>query len=228
MAFHNSGRIVTSGLVLSLDAADRNSYVSGSTTWFDLSGNNNSGSLVNGPTFSSDNGGSIVFDGQNDYVDLGTTSISTTLSSLTLSLVLKISNINTKQAIISSYTSIPQGGWGIELLTNNTFNFFGFSDTTNFTGVQTVQTYSLNQIVNIACVYGSSIFTIYVNGAQMSSNSGVSTIYRTSTIRLGSAPPTAVIPFQGSIYATQIYNRALSAQEVKQNYDAMKSRFNLT
>ena len=64
------GNIVTNGLVLYLDAANYQSYISGSTTWYDLSGNNNSGSLVNGPTYSSTNAGSIVFDGTNDYVGL--------------------------------------------------------------------------------------------------------------------------------------------------------------
>jgi hypothetical protein len=67
--------LIQDGLVLSFDASDRNSYVSGSTTWFDLSGLNNSGSLINGPTFSSDNLGSIVLDGVDDYIDCGTNSM---------------------------------------------------------------------------------------------------------------------------------------------------------
>ena len=67
MALHHSPRIVTSGLVLALDAADRNSYPGSGTTWTDLSGNANNGTLTNGPTFNSANGGSIVFDGTNDF-----------------------------------------------------------------------------------------------------------------------------------------------------------------
>ena len=60
--------LIQDGLVLDFDASDRNSYVSGSTTWFDLSGNsNNNAVLVNGPTFTGSNGGAIVFDGTNDY-----------------------------------------------------------------------------------------------------------------------------------------------------------------
>jgi hypothetical protein len=78
--------IVQNGLVLDLDAADRNSYVSGSTTWFDLSGNPNNGILTNGPTYSSANGGSIVLDGVDDYVNCGNNnSINVTGSGLTLS-----------------------------------------------------------------------------------------------------------------------------------------------
>ncbi len=62
--------IVTNGLVLYLDASNTKSYVSGSTTWSDVSRSGNNGTLINGPTFNSANGGSIVFDGTNDYVDL--------------------------------------------------------------------------------------------------------------------------------------------------------------
>lgn len=63
-------KIVTDGLALALDAADLNSYIGSGTTWKDLSGNRNNGLLVNGPSFSSANGGSIVFDGIDDYVVL--------------------------------------------------------------------------------------------------------------------------------------------------------------
>lgn len=226
MSFNNGPTIVTNGLVLALDAGDRNSYPGSGTTWRDLSGNNNNGTLTNGPTFSSANLGSIVFDGTNDYVDLGVTNLSNTLSSVTLSFFLKISKINTKQAIISSYTSSPQGGWGIELLANNTFNFFGFTNTTTYTDVQTTQTYGLNQLLNITCVFGSSTFSIYVNGIFLISKPGVSTIYKTSTIRLGIVP-NSFDPFQGNIYTSLIYNRALSASEITQNYNATKTRFGL-
>ena len=67
-----SRSIITNGLVLYLDAANTKSYVSGSTTWNDLSRNNNTGTLINGSTFNSLNGGSIVFDGIDDRVS-GTT-----------------------------------------------------------------------------------------------------------------------------------------------------------
>ena len=67
MAFNYSPKVVTDGLVLYLDAANPKSYVSGSTTWGDLSRGGNNGTLVNGPTFDGGNGGSIVFDGVNDY-----------------------------------------------------------------------------------------------------------------------------------------------------------------
>ena len=72
MAFNYSPKIVTDGLVLCLDAGNPNSYPGSGNTWKDLSRGRNNGTLVNGPTFSGDNGGSIVFDGVDDYTSFGT------------------------------------------------------------------------------------------------------------------------------------------------------------
>lgn len=67
------GNIVTNGLVLNLDAANPRSYLPpyNGTTWFNLASNSNNGTLTNGPTYNSANGGSIVFDGIDEYVNLG-------------------------------------------------------------------------------------------------------------------------------------------------------------
>ena len=68
MGLSHAPRVITDGLVLGLDAANTRSYVGSGTTWTDLIGSNN-GTLTNGPTYSSDRGGAIVFDGSNDYVN---------------------------------------------------------------------------------------------------------------------------------------------------------------
>ena len=68
MACNSGPDIIEDGLVLCLDAANINSYPKSGTTWSDLKGSND-GTLTNGPTFSSANGGCIVFDGSNDYVN---------------------------------------------------------------------------------------------------------------------------------------------------------------
>ena len=75
MAFNFSPKVVTDGLVLYLDAANPKSIVSGSTIWTDLSRGGNNGTLIGGPTFNSGNGGSIVFDGSNDYVSVSNNSV---------------------------------------------------------------------------------------------------------------------------------------------------------
>ncbi len=69
------GNIVKDGLVLLLDAAKKDSYPGSGTLWRDVSGNGNNGTLTNGPIFNSNNGGSVVFDGSNDYVPLTTSNL---------------------------------------------------------------------------------------------------------------------------------------------------------
>ena len=98
MAFNYSPKTVTDGLVLYMDAANSKSYVSGSTTWNDISRSGNNGTLINGPTFNSSNGGSIVFDGTNDTTNLGNI-LNIGLNSWTISCWFKI----------NSYTSGVQG-----------------------------------------------------------------------------------------------------------------------
>jgi len=70
MSLSRGPKIISNGLVLYLDAANNKSYPRTGTTWYDLSGNNNNGTLTNGPTFNSANGGSIVYDGADDSVNL--------------------------------------------------------------------------------------------------------------------------------------------------------------
>ena len=81
MALVRGPRIVRNGLVLQLDAAQRTSYSGSGTAWNDLSGNGNNGTLTNSPTFSSANGGSIVFDGVNDYAQTSTVVLPTSNTS---------------------------------------------------------------------------------------------------------------------------------------------------
>jgi hypothetical protein len=88
-------KIITSGCVLSLDAADKLSYKGSGTTWKDLSGNNNTGTLTNGPTFNAGNMGSIVFDGTNDYVGFTYNSIFNPSTSVTLSIWLRLTASDT-------------------------------------------------------------------------------------------------------------------------------------
>ncbi len=71
MATRYNSQVVKDGLVVCLDAGNPKSYPGTGNTWYDLTINGNNGTLTNGPTFSSINGGGIVFDGINDYVSVG-------------------------------------------------------------------------------------------------------------------------------------------------------------
>ena len=92
--------VVDSGLVLELDAGNIKSYQSGSTTWFDKSGFANNGTLVNGPTFNTGSGGSIVFDGVDDYVTTSGLSNTHSTSSLTLEAWITVGNSYSYYAVM--------------------------------------------------------------------------------------------------------------------------------
>ena len=221
MAFGNGPSVVTNGLVLALDAADRNSYVSGSTTWNDLSGNGNNGSLVSGPTFSSANGGSIVFNGTNQYINCGNNS-SIQITVGTISAWVKTTSPG------SSFRSIiaKQSAWGLFVADNILVTYDWGAAATRTTGIniadgtwkytaltftQTVGTPSNNAIVYLN---GTSVLTTTVQH----SNHGVN---------LQIAEANASQFLNGNIANAQVYNRVLSAVEIAQNYNTQKSRFNL-
>jgi hypothetical protein len=235
MAFANGGRIVTDGLILSLDASDRNSYVSGSTTWTDLSGNGNNGTLTNGPTFSSTNGGTIVFDGTNDYVLVTNPTI---IKNQNFSISAWINPVSQNSALVSmiDFDHNATQGWVLQsedATTNRNF-YFAWYDGSQF---QPVSGYGAGKGIQITTsvwqniVYsknGTSLLG-YINGNQTysftASNSNVS-YGSNKDLRIGDWN-SGGRPFKGNIPNVQIYNRALTAAEVLQNYNAFKSRFGL-
>ena len=106
--YNYTGGIVTNGLVLNLDAAKTDSYPGTGTTWRDLSGNNNNGTLTNGPTYTGvSKDAAIVFDGVDDYVDCGNNSTVNLNSSFTINCWVKISPTapsSSGKGIVGKYT----------------------------------------------------------------------------------------------------------------------------
>jgi len=235
--YYGTPPIVTNGLVLYLDAANSKSYVSGSTTWRDVSGNRNSGSLVGGPTFDSGNGGSIVFDGNDDYVNCGNNSSLNSITTYTVSTWLKLSNSTRNynpifcrhsRGTTSSDIEIYGSSNGVTLAHNRNnggvFSFF-YSNAL-----------SSNTIVMFSLTFAANTWTTYINGNLSQTipldqngiavpNPLVSAGYVTDIGQFFAAP---IYYIQGNIYNQTVYNRALSAQEILQNYNATKTRFNLT
>jgi hypothetical protein len=210
-----NGRIVTDGLILCLNAADTNSYPGSGTTWYDVAKTNN-GTLTNGPTFNSGNGGSIVFDGSNDYVSCGNIMPS---SAYTKIVFFKISNLANSNNLISGGSSgthyfYPASGnylktghfQGAELTSNTPI-----SANTWYQGAVTFST--------------SSGFSMYQNGVNVGTDPSTSTFTGGNVVYLGCYDTSYVL--SGNIALALIYNRALSASEILQNYNAQKSRFNL-
>ncbi len=223
--------IVTSGLVLNLDASNASSYPGSGTSWFDLSGNNNNGTLVNGPTFDSANGGSIVFDGTNDYVDLGNISQLKPTTQITVSAWVYRSTMNDSQneAIISC-TQV--GGYEL-FYTTNKMTFYVYAGGSY--RIPEMSTSAISGWMNFTATYDNRYAKLYYNGVlQNTVDSGATNniSYVANNILIGaeaSAGSTRESGFEwtGKIAQTLIYNTSLTASEVLQNYNATKTKFGL-
>ena len=217
--------IVTNGLVLFLDANNTNSYPGSGTSWYDLSGNGNTGTLTNGPTFNSANGGSIVFDGSDDYVNISNTSI--------------LNNSSQTINIWFLYTSIPGNGVSVIGKHDSAGSFNGynmglyngtvFCQFKNGSGVDagtlsTVMSDNTWTLITLKFTIGSTL-TLYKNGNKISTNALSSVSMTSQPIRIGLSVDTYWSALPGRVASVQIYSRELSDDEVLQNYNATKSRF---
>jgi len=229
MAVSTRNSIVTNGLVLYLDAANSKSYVSGSTTWSDVSGNGNSGSLVGGPGYSSQNGGSIVFDGTDDYVQTATNSIPNN-SSFSLACYFNITTLNSAFRPLVDGGNLGSGTAGYTLSIDNTNRLF-IAVNAGYMSINTsLSTNTWYYIVGTALAGSPYTLSIYVNGILQTPFASANTNTLTNNAlynRLGTSITGTPIRFPGRIASTQIYNRALSDQEILQNYNATKTRFGL-
>jgi hypothetical protein len=231
------GNIVTNGLVLYLDAANYLSYTSGSTTWNDLSGNNNSGSLVNGPTFSSGNAGSIVFDGTNDYVNCGYSTVVNPPNNLTFSQwVVRTVDDNGIRNPIEMADGISDELYFVLFrgdLSPKRWQFGIRQSNNTYVEPQITGYLNLNQWYQLTLVANANDNTlkIYVNGiidtsATATTYNGTLKVNPAASLYIGADPNRGRF-FRGNISQTSIYNRALTASEVLQNYNATKARFGL-
>jgi hypothetical protein len=230
------GQIITNGLVLALDAADRNSYPGSGTTWSDLSGISSNGTLINGPTFSSANGGSIVFDGTNDYV---ATPIQNLDRPCTFSTWVNFNNLTGFQTLIGQDTSasIIRGRFYFQKagatsggLILNVVNFSIVLSSNSIVIANAINPVVTNQWYNYSAVLTTTTLALYENGILQNTVNDSNTFLTpntTITLNAGYYNNSIVDYINGKSSSFLIYNRALSATEVLQNYNAQKSRFNL-
>jgi hypothetical protein len=234
MSAFGGPNIIDDGLVLYLDAANVDSYPGSGTTWTDITRGGNNGTLTNGPTFNTGNGGSIVFDGVNDYVDCGGNVKPTVAISVNTWIYFNSSFGVGNRYLSDWHQNNTQDRW--IFYTTGTNQISWYIDTVGQPeGGTTAYTITLNTWVNLCGTYDSTISgginaqKFYVNGQLYASSNKINSLNTgsiTSTIKLG-GQVSAGGYLNGRISTTQIYNRALSAQEILQNYNATKSRFGL-
>lgn len=219
-----------SSLILELDAADRNSYQSGSTTWFDLTNNQLTGSFVgSGITFNSNTGGSLQFvSSSQHYVNIGNPSI-LQITQGTLEVFANATAFNTTYGTNAGYHGIvaKQGAWGLFVNNNVLVTFDWGTSVIRTTGI----TIGNNTWSHIVIAFTETTGTpsnnaiIYLNGSTVLTTT-IKHSYQTVDLQVGYANSTDQY-FSGNIANVRVYNRVLSAQEIQQNYNQLKSRFNL-
>ena len=213
----NYKSIVTRGLILSYDGGSLDSYPQTGSVWYDLTTNTNNGTLTNGPTFNSSNGGSIVFDGTNDSVEV-TNSLGT-LSNYTI-----------------GYWAFRDTSDKMAIAARTDTRFYNYGDNSwYYTHGGTAAEFYYPHAVSIplstwgywVVVYNGSNVSIYRQSTLEGSQNTTGTADWTSGMKIGLWTAGNSYAFQGKIAVVHMYNRALTAAEVLQNYNAQKSRFGL-
>lgn len=219
MAYVNGPKITTNGLVLALDAGNRKSYPGSGTTWFDLSGNGNNGTLTNGPIFDSGSGGNIAFDGIDDYINCGSMSSVQLSNNFTLSVWHR--NINTGYLIDQG--DIGNDPTGCLEYTNRGLTL-GFNNIESVTATGTFT--DTSKWNHVACTFSSGTVNFYINGIFDSVKITVTTTFSPlGILKIGRRAFNTSGIMLGNVSMVNIYNRILSPQEILQNYNATRSRF---
>jgi hypothetical protein len=253
VGLYHSPRIVTDGLALCLDAGNTKSYPGSGTTWTDLSGRGNNGTLENGVGYSGSNGGSLSFDGVDDGVILPTSFLPNQLfadngGSWTVSCWFKfpISPVGTKTgnaswSLIGRAGGIATGGHFILFVGSATDTTYGqyapYKLASVIRGAVTViSSSSVNtDTYNYVSLTwnGSSGFVYFNNQSPASMNVGtavqqtvdINAIY--ANFYIGTTSNVTNHYYSGNISQVSIYNRALTAEEIQQNFNALRGRFSI-
>jgi formylglycine-generating enzyme required for sulfatase activity len=222
--------IVTDGLVLWLDAGVTASYPTSGTTWTDLSGNKNNGTLTNGPTYNSSNGGSIVFDGVNDYASINNATTLNFSTALTISFWF-FSGTTHSYLYLKGRTDADN--YNPYLRTDGYYAWTGVSGRSQFNPPA--------GFINSNTWYNITVTHISGNNPQIYRNGVLATGYtytegngslalgtNSNPVSINADIPRGVIgQFDGKIGVTMAYARAITASEVLQNFNAQKARFGL-
>ena len=231
MSAFGGPNVVDDGLILALDPANLKSYPGSGTTWFDRSGNDNNGTLTNGPTFDGGNLGSISFDGVDDYISIPYSATMDFSLAQTIIMWMK-PGTGSNSTRRNPYNQAYGGSGTITHEPAANFNyFFGThgGNNTPYVGIGSSFTVNPNELAFIAVTRSQplNICRWYKNGARTVNTSAggyAATNNGSSAILLANGYTNEFI---GNIYYVLVYNRFFTDEEILQTYNATKGRFGL-
>jgi hypothetical protein len=234
MSLGHGASIVLNGLVMCIDAANPKSYPGNGAIWSDVSGNTNTGTLINNPTYSSSNLGTFSFDGISNYVECDNgSSINFGTGDFTVSVwFTRTTNATSNLRLLSK-----AAGSDTADAANAGFCFFGSDSGMSFainpTAARTIisaATYNVNEWVNVVGLIerGVSIRT-YKNSIQFNTAAApAGSVTGTTSLRVASHTGVSGSLFwPGSIPNVTLYNRALTPAEISQNFNALRGRYGI-
>jgi hypothetical protein len=224
MAIYGGPDIVTDGLVLHLDAANNKSYPGSGTIWYDLSNNSNNGSLVNGVSYSSNNKGSFVFDGVDDFININEPLINFSPNLWTMCLWMNPNN-QYSRFLTPNSNGIDQ--WLEYDNSNQRVNvaITQSSDVNNRNRSGTSSTIPINNWSYFCLSINNLNIKIYANSLLTDEyNESISIGNWSGLWRLGQRGNNTSW-YSGLFSNFMVFNKELSAEEIKKNYNALKGRF---
>ena len=231
MACNAGPDIIEDGLVFCVDVANVNSYPRTGSVLYDLVGNNNS-SIINDAYYDSSRIGNFTFDGANDYIQLSQDISSSMYSGYTMNIIMSKGASGSEYFVFNQWGQAGTGNasWAVFTTTDNKIRMFHYGPQgTKY--VESSSTFAINTIYNIVFTWDGTLnsngFKIYIDGvldisSTMTGSLQVSTNYDPV---FGHEAFSNTLDFNGKIYLTSLYNRALTADEIRQNYLATKERY---
>ena len=240
MGTYYNPRIVSDSLLFAVDAANLKSYPGSGTSWLDLSGKNNHGTLNSGPVFVSGNLGAFLFDGTDDFANFGTdTSLIIGNSDFAISIWIKTPISSVGEGSPSAWgpilskgcsTSAPAGSWWFaQNSTNNNRITFNGSSEAGGTFIMALTTPTLadgwHNIVITRIGTNSYLYTDGVLG--VTDSTSATNLSNTSALLIGNSAIGSNKRTSMTLSQVNIYNRALTASEIKQNFNATRGRYGI-
>lgn len=232
MPASNGPNTVTDGLILCLDAGNRESYPGSGTSWNDLSTNSLSGTLVNAPTYSSSNLGYISFSGaSSQYINIGDVgALKKSHTSLSIAVWLRRSSFVSETAILGKMGGAGSRGFQFTCTAAGLMDFTYFNNTA---GTSSSSTTSVSVVPTSTWIYLAFTFTasgtnrLYINGIQNATSAALSTLngLNSEPFRIANRGSVGVTDFTGDMSVVHVYETELSAASVLQNFNALRSRY---